>query len=218
MRIESIDIDGFRGIPELKLEFPGQINVLVGVNGAGKSAVLDCTAIMLSRLIGRIRSTTGTGRFFSESDINNHDRETRNKISIQFRGQTVSWRVTKSRRGYRRRFLSELEDLQLHAGMIRLELEEDEYSVLPLAVYYPVNRAVLDIPLRIRAKFCSRRFPQNQCVMVRCISSSRLDDKDQKFENNQWLKRKSTRNMKLNKILPCTSHPEETSIRPIVRV
>ena len=95
MRIESIDIDGFRGIPELKLEFPGQINVLVGVNGAGKSAVLDCTAIMLSRLIGRIRSTTGTGRFFSESDINNHDRETRNKISIQFRGQTVSWRVTK---------------------------------------------------------------------------------------------------------------------------
>ena len=152
MRIESIDIDGFRGIPELKLEFPEQINVLVGVNGAGKSAVLDCTAIMLSRLIGRIRSTSGTGRFFSESDINNHVRETRNMISLRFRGQTVSWRVTKSRRGYRRRFLSELEDLQLHAGMIRLELEEDEYSVLPLAVYYPVNRAVLDIPLRIRKR------------------------------------------------------------------
>lgn len=46
MRIEYIDIGGFRGIPELRLEFPEQINVLVGVNDAGKSAVLDCTAIM----------------------------------------------------------------------------------------------------------------------------------------------------------------------------
>ena len=33
-----------------------------------------------------------------------------------------------------------------------MELEDDESSTLPLAVYYPVNRAVLDIPLRIRKK------------------------------------------------------------------
>ena len=65
MRLRSLDISGFRGIPDLHLEFPEQINVLVGVNGVGKSAVLDCTAIMLSRLIGRIRSTAGTGRFFA---------------------------------------------------------------------------------------------------------------------------------------------------------
>ena len=174
MRIESIDIDGFRGIPKLRLEFPEQINVLVGVNGAGKSAVLDCTAIMLSRLIGRIRSTTGTGRFFSESDINNHARATRNMISLRFRGQTVSWRVTKSRRGYRRQFLSELEDLQQHAEMIRLELEEDESSALPLAVYYPVNRAVLDIPLRIRKRHQFDRLSAYDQALSGSPSSFRL--------------------------------------------
>ena len=150
MRVDSIDIDGFRGIPRLRLGFPEQINVLVGVNGAGKSAVLDCTAIMLSRLIGRIRSPRETGRLFLESDIHNHVRSTRNAISLRIRGQIVSWRVAKSRRGYRRRFLSELEELQRCAEMIQMELEDDESSTLPLAVYYPVNRAVLDIPLRIR--------------------------------------------------------------------
>ena len=78
MRIQSIDIAGFRGISELSLDFSEKINVLAGINGAGKSAVLDCTAIMLSRLIGRIRSSTGTGRFFPESDMNNDVYETQN--------------------------------------------------------------------------------------------------------------------------------------------
>ena len=78
MRIQTIDIAGFRGISELSLDFSEQINVLAGINGAGKSAVLDCTAIMLSRLIGRIRSSTGTEGFFSESDMNNDVYETQN--------------------------------------------------------------------------------------------------------------------------------------------
>lgn len=152
MKIQSIDIVGFRGIPKLSLDFPEQINVLVGINGAGKSAVLDCTAIMLSRLIDRIRSSAGTGRFFSESDINNHSHEIQNSISIDFRGKTVRWRVTKGRKGRRKQLITGLEELRMHVESLRTRLEENKHSTLPLAIYYPVNRAVLDIPLRIRKK------------------------------------------------------------------
>ena len=152
MKIESIEITGFRGISALTLEFSEHVNVLAGVNGAGKSAVLDCIAIMLSRLIGRIRSSTGTGRFFSDVDINNDVHETRNTIAVGIRGETVRWRVTKSRRGYRRQLITGLEEVRRHAESIRSGLEEDCDSSLPLAVYYPVNRAVLDIPLRIRTR------------------------------------------------------------------
>ena len=152
MRIRSIDIAGFRGIPALSLDFSEQINVLAGINGAGKSAVLDCTAIMLSRLIGRIRSSAGTGRFFSESDISNDVHETWNSISILFRGETVEWSVTKARRDRRRQSITKLDRLRRHVDLLRSGLEEDEHANLPLAVYYPVNRAVLDIPLRIRKR------------------------------------------------------------------
>ena len=152
MRIQSIDIAGFRGIPELSLDFSEGINVLAGINGAGKSAVLDCTAILLSRLIGRIRSSAGTGRFFSESDINNDVRETGNSIEIHFRGETVQWRVTKGRKGRRKQRIGGLEQLRTHVNSLHSELEVNESFTLPLAVYYPVNRAVLDIPLRIRTK------------------------------------------------------------------
>ena len=174
MRVDSIDIDGFRGIPRLRLGFPEQVNVLVGVNGAGKSAVLDCTAIMLSRLIGRIRSPRETGRLFSESDINNHVRSTRNAISLRFREKHVSWRVAKSRRGYQRRFMPELEELKRCAETIRMELEDDESSTLPLAVYYPVNRAVLDIPLRIRKRHHFDRLSAYDLALSGSPSSFRL--------------------------------------------
>ena len=152
MKLKSLEIIGFRGIRELKLEFPEQVNVLVGVNGVGKSAVLDCTAIMLSRLIGRIRSSTGTGRFFTVSDINNGTRWTRNEIEISFQGGSVQWSVFKGRRGQNKQTITNLRELRKQVELLRSRLAEDERTNLPLALYYPVNRAVLDIPLRIRKR------------------------------------------------------------------
>ena len=152
MRLESIKLAGFRGISKLKLEFPEQVNVLVGVNGSGKSAVLDCTAIMLSRLIGRIRSPAGTGRYFVDSDISNKRSETQNRVTIRFQGQSVHWSVTKTRRGRRKQTITRLDAMKKHIERFRSELDEDEHANLPVAVYYPVNRAVLDIPLRIRTR------------------------------------------------------------------
>ena len=114
MRLESIKLAGFRGISKLKLEFPEQVNVLAGVNGSGKSAVLDCTAIMLSRLIGRIRSSSGTGRFFVDSDISNERSETQNRVAIHFQGQSVHWSVTKTRKGRRKQTITKLDVMKKH--------------------------------------------------------------------------------------------------------
>ena len=152
MRLESIKLAGFRGISKLKLKFPEQINALAGVNGSGKSAVLDCTAIMLSRLIGRIRSSAGTGRYFVDSDISNETSETQNKVAIRFQGQSVHWSVTKTRKGRRKQTITRLDVMKKHIERFRSELDEDEHAKLPVVVYYPVNRAVLDIPLRIRIR------------------------------------------------------------------
>ena len=152
MKIVSLEIAGFRGIPALKLKFSDQVNVLAGVNGGGKSAVLDCIAIMLSRLLGRIRSSTGTGRFFTEFDISNQVNYTQNDIAIRFQGEIVGWRVTRSRKGRRGQTITRLDELRRHVELFHSRLDQDEKSDLPLAVYYPVNRAVLDIPLRIRTK------------------------------------------------------------------
>ncbi len=152
MKVISLDVTNFRGIPNLRLDLHEQVNVLVGINGSGKSAILDCAAIMLSRLIARIRSTKGTGRQFSDSDISNGMSETRNSIEVSFRGETIEWSVTKKRRGARGQTITNLDMLRESVELMRMDLEVQPNTDLPLAVYYPVNRAVLDIPLRIRTK------------------------------------------------------------------
>ena len=150
MILKSLTLTNFRGIRDLRLEFSENVNLLAGVNGAGKTAILDCAAIMLSRFVGRLRSTKGTGRFFTDSDISNGSSETRNVIEIAFRSHDFDWSVSKTRRGRKRQSITGLKDVMTLVDYIHMNLEDDESYGLPIAVYYPTNRAVLDIPLRIR--------------------------------------------------------------------
>ena len=150
MILKSLTLTNFRGIRDLRLEFSEKVNLLAGINGAGKTAILDCAAIMLSRLVGRIRSTYGTGRFFSEYDITNGMSETRISVETVFKDDLVTWSVTKTRRGRKRQSITGLEEVKTVVDFIQMRLAEDEFFGVPIAVYYPTTRAVVDIPLRIR--------------------------------------------------------------------
>lgn len=204
MKLTSIDVEGFRGIPKLKLDFPEKINVLVGINGVGKSAILDCTAIMLSRFIGRIRSSEGTGRYFAESDINNGLPSTRNEIEIFFDGKPLKWSVSKTRRGLRKQTISGLAELRREVELFRSKLTGVEPAALPLAVYYPVHRAVLDIPLRIRKRHAFDRLAAYDQALSGEWSSFRVFfewfREREDLENEERLDRPETRDRQLQAV------------------
>jgi len=44
IKIKEISIENFRGFENIELEFQPDLTVLIGENGAGKTAVLDCLA------------------------------------------------------------------------------------------------------------------------------------------------------------------------------
>jgi len=152
MIIKTLELTNFRGIASMALDFRPDINVLSGINGAGKSSVLDALAVLISRLIGRICSTEGTGRFFTEADIRNGFRETVARIEIAFRGEDVSWQVAKKTRASKRQTITNLQELKRLVEKVRESLEDKSDTRLPVAVFYSVNRSVIDVPLRIRTK------------------------------------------------------------------
>ena len=152
MIVKRVALKNFRGIREMDLEFQPDINVLVGENGAGKSSVLDALAILLSRLVGRIGSSKGTGRFFKDTDIKKGALETANTIGLLVMGQEISWRVVKSKKGRKKQTISNLDELRKIVEAAHEKLERDEQAGLPLAVFYAVNRSVLEVPLRIRKR------------------------------------------------------------------
>jgi predicted ATP-binding protein involved in virulence len=154
MHIQTLTLTNFRGAQSLSLDLHQRLNVLVGVNGAGKSTVLDAIATMLSWAISRIRQTGTSGRPISEDDITNQQRSAAIEICCRDNHRTITWRLAKGRKGYGSpEQPSDLKDLSDYTKQIQTRIAtSDQNTNIPLFVHYPATRAVLEIPLRIRGK------------------------------------------------------------------
>ena len=153
MRIQRLTLENFRGARGLSIDLDRQLNVFVGANGAGKSTVLDAAAILLSWFVNRIDNPRASGRPITETDISN-DRPAA-RLDMEFSlmtGRRFTWGVAKTRRPRSRNPASLLKGATDAANQVKEELDSQCKSSLPLVAYYPVNRAVLDIPLRIRSR------------------------------------------------------------------
>lgn len=152
--IREIFLQNFRGIRELTLDFGTARTVLfAGINGTGKTSVLESIAILMSWFILRIQSNTGSGRYPDDTDIMNNENETTIKVQVEDNDQQYSWSITKTRKGRTKTERSDYRDLPTIVSPYQNRLSADpDNAGIPSFVYYPVNRAVLDIPLRIRKK------------------------------------------------------------------
>ncbi|MEA1973679.1 MAG: AAA family ATPase [Candidatus Cloacimonadota bacterium] len=154
MKIKKLSLSNYRGVKNLDLELNKTINVFLGINGAGKSTVLDAVAIMLSWVVSRLKQSRASGRPITENDVANGTPVSSIELSCIDREQKVFWKLVKRRKSYMKvKKKSNLSALNDYTKQMQLKIEEQEENLnLPLFVYYPVNRSVLDIPLRIRKK------------------------------------------------------------------
>jgi predicted ATP-binding protein involved in virulence len=108
MRVKELKLHNFRGIKDLHLVFNPKQNVvvLVGVNGVGKSSVLDCINFLVKYyamilddkypLSNRFRVMfTDFNEILSLSDIQNGENETRNCIVFDYNENIVEWQLAK---------------------------------------------------------------------------------------------------------------------------
>jgi predicted ATP-binding protein involved in virulence len=159
VKVKRLKMNSFRGFSDLTLEFDtDEPTVFIGINGVGKTSILECLAILLSWLTKRIQTPNSNGRSFDEDDIKNGGKETHNEITISINDWSeVVWSLTKVSKGRSKDTSSNLGDLKKVVDRIHSQLDATSYAALPLPVYYPTNRAVLDFPLRIRKKHSSEQ-------------------------------------------------------------
>lgn len=159
MQIKRFTLVNFRGIEKMELDFEGKKTVaLVGVNGVGKSSILDALAITLSSLTARMVGQPSKSRSISKDDIKIGADYTRLHVETKlFESYDVDWAIALNRKGGkhpsdRSSDLSRLNDAAdgVEYGIGQYEFIGGESIELPLAVYYDVHRAVLDVPLRVR--------------------------------------------------------------------
>lgn len=150
MKIISLDIQNFRGIQSARFAFHDKLNVFIGENGAGKSTVLNCLAILLSRLTWRIISQSSSGRFFTEEDVYRGENKTKNTIEALIFDKKYMWTAGKSIERNKKQTLSNQEDIKSIVANVNERLEADEHANIPLIAFYSTNRSVISVPLKVK--------------------------------------------------------------------
>lgn len=157
MKIDAVKLQDYRAFEDSTFSFDRNLNVLVGVNGSGKSSILEAIAVALSRLFVRVRRTKGTGRLLKVSDVRHGASEARCTIKVMYENDEFVWQIIKGKKprynkSKKSQSIRRLKTVKMLANIIGTELVLDEEANIPLAVYYPVNRAILDVPLRIKKR------------------------------------------------------------------
>lgn len=147
MRIQSLDISGFRGIRHLRLDFDRTLTVLVGENGAGKTRVLDALGLLLDQYIANVVPRTQKKALKFKSSDTNSDRPAVLKIAAETGSEDLYW--TRSR-GNTKDLGIEF-DFAAKKGKKLSEYAQalprnGTHQHLPLLVYYGSQRAVLGYP------------------------------------------------------------------------
>lgn len=154
MHIQSLTLTHFRAAQNLTLTLDPELNILVGVNGVGKTTVLDATAILLSWIMNRIQRPGASGLQISQDDITLGQPFASLAGTLIDEPTRLEWRSSKSRKGRTHpHSQSHLSHLNEYTQQIQSRITAtDGKTNIPLFVYYPVDRAVTDIPLRVRNK------------------------------------------------------------------
>ncbi|MDR2344557.1 MAG: AAA family ATPase [Planctomycetaceae bacterium] len=145
MHIKKILIENFRGIRKMELELHPKLNVFIGVNGAGKSSVLDVTALIFSR-----------SPIFSDGNtLPITYRDIRKGADHIFAGLYCEMFKQEYKLNMRYSEMHQTSETEPAVENIAVQRKR-EITVgnnvslnFPLAVYYPTNRTVSDMPERI---------------------------------------------------------------------
>lgn len=154
LHLERLRLVNFKGIQCSEVSFDRNLTVIAGINGAGKSTILRALQILLSWPAARIKSVKGNGREMDKSIeiLRGANSAVLEVFALDDSGHALSWRQVANRPG--RIASEEKTDYQQlssfsHEVQVQITTTSEQCSI-PVFVYYPVQRAGLDIPKKIR--------------------------------------------------------------------
>jgi predicted ATP-binding protein involved in virulence len=192
-------MQNFRGFKDVTIDFPSNLAVFIGVNGSGKSSIIDCCALFLSLLATSVRKSEGLQ--FSENDIASGYTETCNQIFVVLDSKSLYLPFTFTRistndisllvhsdKRSSEQLLNRIfnkDNLEPNSSdiikaateefnqVIYDKLHNNSYANLPILVYYPPDRAVYEIPLE-----SDKNHQNNQLIAYEEAVSKKVDFAD----------------------------------------
>ena len=163
MQIQSFSLKNIGQFQDLSVslapttQHASNITVFIGNNGSGKTSLLKSVTTALTWYVSRLNHDKFYGTLIPESVILNTANAAAVEIlvndqNLQQQTQAYTWRITKNRTARKAEFSTYLTELNQLTDNYKQWLGDDDKSSLPLIAFYPVERSVIDIPLKIREK------------------------------------------------------------------
>lgn len=145
-------------------ELKGNVTVFTGNNGAGKTSILKSLATGLSWFVARLRSDKGSGNPIPEEAILNDRASAVIEVSVcnepgdekraepDDRSASYTWTLTRTVKGKKAAVTSNLQEASSLALFYKEKFTKLDNASFPLIAFYPVERVVLDVPLKIRER------------------------------------------------------------------
>jgi len=177
MQIESIYLENFRPFKDLRIKFNSNLNVIIGLNGAGKTAILDGIAFALVPMLAKLMDNKWHSNIkklsIKETDIHYGENEFVIQISLTDNSNTLfNWKIGKRIQPFKS--LSNFDNLLNYTKQIEKKLEEDPSINLPIIVYYSSSRINFDI--NFIKPFKNNHYKYNQLSIYENALQSGLDN------------------------------------------
>jgi type I restriction enzyme M protein len=157
LRVRGVRLRDFRGFARLDLELPAAgSTVLIGVNGAGKSTVLDAIAAVLSPLA--FVASGGAARHaeiqISPDDIRVGEELGRDGITLDVEGALQHWELRANRA---KDAVSTAPEINAYARVLTERLLADTSTNLPVLCFYSSTRGLGEESAGKRLTFTHRQ-------------------------------------------------------------
>lgn len=147
MSIETLILKNFRNFSNLKLKFNSKLTVLVGVNGSGKTAVLDALALTLNRLMAGMKQRQAPGGMFKlpASDLRNDADSGTLSYEIKFSNSKLYKHIFKKQIGDEFYLTLDSDPSWLNFILELMNLIPDtfKHQVQPIFAYYGAKRSIV---------------------------------------------------------------------------
>lgn len=153
MRLKSIQLENFRCYENLNIDFHNKFNIMVGVNGTGKTAILEATRIAIGSLytefdkIANKISCPGIG----VDDVRLHNSELQYEVHIKTSAdvseelasttmeQSITWERTLEKHGGNTKFVN-ADKMKSLSKKIQQIVRKGNEQKIPLIAYYSTDR------------------------------------------------------------------------------
>ena len=155
MRIRKVYLKDFRGISEAQMDFDEKSIVLFGVNGSGKSSILQAVNLVFEKLINKVVQNRFRQNIkMSETDVRVGSSQCEISVEFSFNGDEYNIGRKLDKKLNKQSVKPKALEVFAHRYKETFGSVYDDKimqrSNIPIFVNYGVNRLVKDIPLRIR--------------------------------------------------------------------